>query len=158
MKETIFGIIAFALIFIVVGFFLGGVVAVIEVVGVFLAETASPFLIQILWIILPFVFFILIPLSFIDALKGITGTVIFYSSFFFGLITWIFGFVATYYTWGTTAIIIGLLLGGIGVVPIGFLAALITGQWLALFMILLGVAVTWGTRLIAFRIMESEEL
>ena len=47
MKDTIFGIIAFALFLIVAGFFLGGVVAVIEVFGVFLAETASPFLIQI---------------------------------------------------------------------------------------------------------------
>ena len=155
MKETLLGIFGFIAFFLIASFILGGAVGIIEVVGLFLANTASPYLAIALWVLLPVVFVILIPLSFIKPLKEITGDLIFASSFFFGLIAWVFGFVSTYYTWGTTALIIGLLLGGIGVVPIGFFAALLNGEWLALLMIFLGVIVTYGTRWISLKILEE---
>jgi len=155
MKETLLGIFGFIAFFLIASFILGGAVGIIEVVGLFLANTASPYLAIALWVLLPVVFVILIPLSFIKPLKVMTGNLIFASSYFFGLIAWVFGFVSTYYTWGTTALIIGLLLGGIVVVPIGFLAALINGELLALLMIFLGVIVTYGTRWISLKILDE---
>jgi tetrahydromethanopterin S-methyltransferase subunit F len=42
---------------------------------------------------------------------------------------WCFGFLVTYVYWGITGILIGVVLAGIGVVPIGMLASVINGEW-----------------------------
>src|ERR1700736_2508910 len=55
----------------------------------------------------------------------------------------------TYELWGTTAVIIGLVLLGIGIVPVALLAALFHGQWWHLLDLVVLILTTFGTRLLA---------
>jgi uncharacterized membrane protein YqjE len=44
-------------------------------------------------------------------------------------VLWIYGAVATFAYWGWIGLVIGLLVVGIGVVPMGFVALAVQGQW-----------------------------
>ena len=69
--------------------------------------------------------------------------------FWLGL--WVLGFLIVYDLWGLVGLVIGLLLGGVGVVPLAALAALTKGAWplletlgLAfLFAMLVSIAAAW---------------
>jgi hypothetical protein len=51
------------------------------------------------------------------------------SSFLFGTNLWIWSALNLYQEWGLTALIIGILMGGIGVIPLAFIALALHGQW-----------------------------
>ena len=51
------------------------------------------------------------------------------ASWILGAILWIYGAVATFTYWGLFGLIIGLLIIGVGVVPMGFLALALQSQW-----------------------------
>ena len=91
------------------------------------------------------------------AARGVAGIILFISSYVYGLATWIYGLLVTLSLWGVLAIIIGLFLGGVGVVPIGMLAAIFHGKWDVFFTLLILVILTYGTRLIAQLLVESHE-
>jgi len=93
----------------------------------------------------------------IPAARGVTGVILFISSYVYGLATWLYGLLVTLSLWGVIALIIGLLMGGVGVVPIGMLAALFHGQWYILFSLLGLVILTYGTRILATVLMASYE-
>ena len=80
------------------------------------------------WALLALDLLIFLPLSIFRRLRGFTGTAIYFSSYVFGLITWLLGFILTYFLWGTWAVVLGVLLFGGAVVPFA----------------LLGTGFTWG--------------
>lgn len=80
--------------------------------------------------------------------RTVSGIIIYISSYIFGLATWIYGLAVTLSLWGILAVIIGVLLGGIGVVPIGMLAALFHGRWDIFFTLLVMIVLTFASRLI----------
>ena len=83
------------------------------------------------------------------------GNILYLSSYVYGLSTWIFGLIVTLSLWGLIALLIGLFLGGIGVVPIGMLAAVFNGRW-DLFWSLIGLTVlTYSTRFISVLLIEN---
>lgn len=88
-------------------------------------------------------------------MRPFVGLVLFVSSYVFGLSTWIYGLAVTLSLWGVLALIIGLFMGGIGVVPIGMLAALFHGKWGIFFMLLFTLILTYGTRLAGTALAES---
>jgi hypothetical protein len=51
------------------------------------------------------------------------------ASHLFGLGMWMYGFLVTYDLWGGTGIFVGLLLGGIGGVPLAIIAAALKQMW-----------------------------
>jgi hypothetical protein len=59
-----------------------------------------PPLYMIGWIAVAVVILLLLPLSLFRRLRAFTGTTIFLSSYVFGLICWLTGFVVTYSLWG----------------------------------------------------------
>lgn len=89
--------------------------------------------------------------------RGVAGWILFISSYIYGLATWIYGLFVTLSLWGVLAIIIGLFLGGVGVVPIGMLAAIFNGRWDIFFTLLVLIFLTYGTRLIGFALTSSHE-
>lgn len=109
------------------------------------------------WIALAIDIFILLPLSIFRGLRGITGTGIFISSFVFGLITWLLGFILTYLLWGFWGVFIGVLLFGGAVVPFALLATLLKGMWAPFFTVLVLVVLTFGSRLVGMLLAESSE-
>lgn len=71
------------------------------------------------------------------------------AAFVFGLATWMLGLIATFEAWGGLGVVIGLLLGGVGLVPLGMLAALFSAHWLVLGQLVVGCALTVAARWLA---------
>jgi hypothetical protein len=72
---------------------------------------------------------IVLPISLLKKAKGISGTILFFSSYLFGMQLWLSGLMLSLQIWGIWAVIIGLLFFGVGVVPIAMIATLVTGKW-----------------------------
>ena len=111
-------------------------------------------LIVIGWIVVAIDILILLPLSLFKGLRGFTGTAIFISSFLFGLVTWLLGFILTYAIWGLWAVIAGVLFFGGAVVPFALFATLFNGMWEPFFTVIILVALTFGARIIGILIAE----
>ena len=124
--------------------------------GTKVAFTIEPFinwLAGILFAInLLLLFFAIIPKA-----RGIVGSIIYISSYVYGLSAWIYGLAVTLALWGWIAIIIGLLLGGVGVVPIGMLEAIFNGHWGIFWTLLLTVVLTYGARIIGYALANSAD-
>jgi hypothetical protein len=123
------------------------------------AEWASAHLLRPLiaigWIAAAIDVLILLPLSVFRRLRGFTGSIIFISSFLFGLVTWLLSFVLTYALWGTWAVIIGILFLGGAVVPFALLATLFKGMWAPFFTVIALFVITFGSRLAGLSIAAS---
>lgn len=109
------------------------------------------------WVLLELCIVILLPLSIFKRLRGFTGGGIFFSSFLFGLVAWLLGFILTYSIWGAWAVVIGFLFLGGGVVPIALLATAINGYWDPFFTLLAVTTLTFAARIIGILIVESGE-
>jgi hypothetical protein len=158
MKDNLLSLLGcLVMIVLIIAFaFLGEFIfRIIEAVGLFFAGPAAPYLMKAFWTVLILEFFVILPISFIPKCKEFCSNTIIYASYFYGFLTWVWGFVAAYFIWGKTGIIVGLLLFGVGVVPVGFLAALLNGQWLGLAFITFGIVLTYGTRAIGIKMSED---
>ena len=69
-----------------------------------------------------------LPLSFSPKYRFRAGRWLTELSWIFSLTAWFTGVVAAHEAWGMTAVVIGVLLAGVGVIPVGMLAALWTGH------------------------------
>jgi len=124
---------------------IGGVVAFMRGAG-----WAVEHLLEPLWIAALIAFgidaLILLPLSVVRKLRSFTGLALYLSSIVFGIVTWLVGFVVSYVLWGAGAVIVGLFFLGIGVVPIGLVAAVFNQQWFFCCLLLALCLVTYGSR------------
>lgn len=68
-----------------------------------------------------------------------------------------YGFLVTYDLWGGTGIFIGLILGVVGVVPLGILAAALHGIWYYVGELAYGLFLTFGARTLALYLMRKVE-
>ena len=98
---------------------------------------------------------ILIPLSFFRKARRFSGTVIMYSSYLFGLQLWLSGLMVTLQIWGVWAAIIGLLLLGVGVIPIALIATLFNGLWNEFIQLLLSVIIVFGSRILGAYLLKK---
>lgn len=71
------------------------------------------------------------------------------ASFAFGAIMWVSGMAFTYTVWGLITVILGLVIFGVGVVPIAMLAALVHGDWGDLGGFVIMAVLTCGCRVLA---------
>lgn len=130
-------------------------VPVVFIMGsVWAAEPLFEPLIVIGWVAIA-IDVVLLALSVFKGIRGFAGGTIFLSSFIFGLVTWLLGFVVTYSLWGLWAVIVGILFVGGGVVPIALLATLFKGMWDPFFTLLVLTTITFGSRVIGVLIAES---
>ncbi|MPW27715.1 hypothetical protein F9L16_01705 [Agarivorans sp. B2Z047] len=113
-------------------------------------------LILIGWVLLALDIVILLPLSLFSSLRGYTGTGIYISSFVFGLVAWLLGFVLAYTIWGVWAVVIGILFMGGGVVPIALAATAFGGYWDPFFSLLVISILTFVSRFVGLLIAEPK--
>lgn len=114
------------------------------------------FLVPASWIVLAIVVLLLLPLSIFKKTRAFAGSSISFSSYVFGLTTWVLGVVVTFSTWGWVALLIGLLFFGFGVVPIGILASFIKLKSVSLgFTLIVMSIITYGTRIFGTFLSES---
>jgi hypothetical protein len=138
--------------------FVGIVIATILLftLGAKVAFIISPF---INWLasVLLFVNLVLLLVAIIPKARGFVGLVIYISSYIYGMSAWIFGLAVTLALWGWLAVIIGLFLGGVGVVPIGMLAAIFNGQWGIFWTLLFTIVLTYGARVVGYALTSSAD-
>lgn len=91
-------------------------------------------------------FFVFFPMAAIRPTRVLAGRLINGASKVFGLVTWLYcaGFTLFYFGW--TALVIGVLVVGVGVVPIAIFGAIWNGEWSwALFLVVALVGI-YGLR------------
>lgn len=76
-----------------------------------------------------FSIFVFAPLGIFRLTRSFAGGALVFASYVFGLILWVYGAIATFLYWGWLGLIIGLVIVGVGVVPMGFLALALRFQW-----------------------------
>ena len=77
---------------------------------------------------------------FVKNTERFSGKALLFSSFFLGFTLWLWCLILTFKAFGWLGIIIGVILLGIGVIPVGVFGALLSGNFLVL-AYLLGLAV-----------------
>lgn len=100
---------------------------------------------------------IVLPLLMFRRTRGLASTVLFLTSYLFGLTTWVYGFLVTYSFWGIIGVLLGVFVFGVGVVPFGVIASAINGQWWIVGGLLYGVFITFGSRLLALYIADKAD-
>jgi hypothetical protein len=73
--------------------------------------------------------FIFAPLGIFRATRSFAGGALIGASYIFGVSLWIYGAIATFGHWGWIGLIVGIVVLGVGVVPIGLLALALESQW-----------------------------
>jgi len=72
---------------------------------------------------------VLLLLALIPLTRAVAAFGFLFASFSFGAILWLWCMAYTYSVWGIFPVVLGIVLGGIGVVPIGMFASLVHGDW-----------------------------
>lgn len=131
----------------IAGFLLVLFIGVVMIKGaVWLGEHALQWLIDFSWIVFAINLFILFPLGLFRKTGIMGGMGMYISSYVFGLTLWFLGLLLTYFTWGFFGVFIGLVLGGVGVVPVAMLAMLINGELFTLLVLVILIVLTFGSR------------
>lgn len=152
LKEFLSGVSGLALIILIIvagAFLLQGTVYIGEKILPFLTTATG-------WFSLIF-FLVLIPMGFTRRTRVMAGngTVLF--SYIAGFTLWFYSAVITYYLWGMFAIIVGLMLFGIGVLPIAVLAALFEGEWGLFGSLVYMIVLTYGSRMLGIYFLSQAE-
>lgn len=144
-KETAIGV-AGCLLYLV--FAIGGIALLVLLfrgMG-WITENVYPWTIVISQIAL----FIIMPISLILSIfrktRGLGSVGILISSYTWGLSLWVWSLIIAYSLAGTFWLIFGILLGGIGIVPIALIAALIASKWFIALQITLSAIVIFAVR------------
>jgi len=100
---------------------------------------------------------IFLPISFFKKARKFSGLTITYSSYLFGLQLWLSGLMITLGTWGIWAVIIGVLMLGVGVIPIALIATLSRGMWRPFIELLLSIVLIFGCRALGAYILHRSQ-
>jgi hypothetical protein len=100
---------------------------------------------------------VLLPMSFFRKSRPLAGIGFYFGSYVFGLTLWAFSCLVCYYIWGYMALIIGLILAGIGVMPVAVIASLFTGHWSLLWSLIFQIVLTFGTRYLGMRLIHAAD-
>ena len=103
------------------------------------------------------VIFVFLPLAIPTVTRGFSSIALFVASYIFGATLWIYGFLLTLLIWGVGAVIFGLIIAGIGVVPIAMIATLLKGMWRQLIDLVLLTVMTFGCRVGAMSLVGTLE-
>lgn len=98
--------------------------------------------------------FLLAPLSLIPAARGVSAVGFMIAYFIFSVSLWLFGMAYTYTVWGIFGVIFGLMLAGVGVVPIAMLASLLHGDWGNLGAFIFAAIVTISSKMLSIRLAQ----
>jgi hypothetical protein len=100
--------------------------------------------------------FVLLPLCIFRKLRPWAGLGFFYASFVFGVMLWAYSCLFAFDVWGFGGLIIGLIFAGVGVVPVALLAALLHAQWWRSLDLVVGIVLTFGTRVLGAWLSEMK--
>ncbi len=137
---------------------LGSLVAAALVIsgGAAFAAILLPFLSPAVLIQLVFTL-LLLPLAIFRGTRLLAGRGIRFFSYLLAFTTWLWGLLATYFLWGGLAVLIGLCMAGVGVVPIAVIAFVMEGMWWPAILLLTAIGLILATRVISRALIHSVE-
>ena len=91
----------------------------------------------------------------IRPIRGICGFALYVASFAIGLDVWFWSLVTVHDLWGTVAVVIGLLLAGVGVAPMALIATVIHGDWTTFAYILINLMIVYFCRMAGAALIEK---
>jgi len=145
-------------IFGIAGLFLLLLLGILMIRGVvWVGEHMLQWLINFGWIVLAINILILLPLGLFRKTGIVGGIGMCISSYVFGLTLWFLGLLLTYFTWGFLGVFIGLVLAGVGVVPVAMLAMLVNGEFFILVVLVVLTILTFGTRVLGIYLVSRAE-
>jgi len=125
--------------------------------GIWISERIYPWLAIITGIALFITIFCLLPTAIFKRSRGFAGAGLLIASYVFGVTLWVSAFLLTYTIWGGVALIVGLFLMGIGIVPIAMLATAFVKQWSIFGQLILLLVMTFETRLFGYYLISNHE-
>ena len=125
--------------------------------GVWLSDKIYPWLILLSELALAVSVLALAPLAAFRETRGHAGLGFFIVSYVFGTTLWVWSLLLTYVLWGGAALLIGLFLGGVGVLPIALLATAFKGMWSMFGQLILVLVATYATRAFGFNLIQKAE-
>ena len=137
----------------IVGCFL--VLGLIVTGGAWLAIKILPILIVVAVGLFVFNVVVCLPMALFKKTKEFSGKALFLSSYIYGALLWLACLVITFKLWGWFGIVVGLLLLGIGLVPIAIVATIIGGLWGVLLNIIILLVVIWLARMIGLSFLRN---
>ena len=149
-----------------VGSFALGVVAFVAIAavifllvqgGAWMADKVYPILVILFVLALAVTVLILLPLAILRKTRGFAGIGIYVTSYVYGLTVWVWSLLITYTLWGGFAVGIGILMGGVGIVPLSVVACLFKGMFSIAFQVVLLAAFVFGVRAFAAFLIASAE-
>jgi len=126
--------------------------------AVLVSVKAMPWLYGAFFLAFGFALFVSLPLSFLRRTRPFAAGSWIIVSYVFGLNLWCFALLLTLILWGALAVIIGLVVAGVGIVPVALLATVFKGEWEHFFNLVFLLALTFGCRgLGAYLLYKVEE-
>jgi hypothetical protein len=95
---------------------------------------------------------VLLPLALFRKTRVLAGIGFYIASFVFGIFLAAFSCVVAFQIWGFVGLVFGLIFLGVGVVPVAFLATLFHAEWHLFWEIVIGIALTFGSRALGIRL------
>jgi hypothetical protein len=114
--------------------------------GVWLGKQALPYFVLAAQIAFGAMVTVLLPMSAFRQTQRMAAKGLVYASSIFGVTLWVWGLLLTYNLWGGGAVLVGLFLFGVGVVPMAMLATAFAAMWSTLGQLLLLMVLAYGTR------------
>lgn len=118
---------------------------------------AVPWLLALSIIVFLLDLLVFLPLGLFQTTRGFCAKCIYLSSFIFGVTDWLIGFFLCLKLWGIWAVIIGLIMMGVGIVPVAILATLFKGEWGFLLFIIVMTFLTFGMRFLGILLAHKSE-
>lgn len=100
---------------------------------------------------------VLLPLSAFRSCRPFSTMGLLLSSALFGINAWLGSLVIVFYIWGTGGVLIGLLLGGVGVIPLALIASAIHSEWASFLSVLIWLVLLFVVRAFALFLASGKE-
>lgn len=114
--------------------------------GVWLGEKALPFFQWLARITFGVVVVILLPMAAFHRTRRAAASGLIQASSLFGMTLWVWGLLLTYDLWGGAAVLLGVCLLGVGVVPMAMVATGVAKMWPTFGQLVLLAVLAYGTR------------
>jgi hypothetical protein len=152
LKDLSLGVLGFAVM-------IGALVLAVFLMrgAVWASDKALPWLVFGSEVLLLICLVVLLPMCIFRKTRLSAAVGFYFGSYLFGVTLWAFSCLVCVAIWGYTALIIGLLLAGVGVFPVALIAALFHGEWTVLLELLIGLILTFGTRFAGVILIKEEE-
>ena len=117
--------------------------------GVWLGEKALPFFLWLAKITFGVVLLVLLPLATYHKTQRFAASGLIQAASVFGLTLWVWALLLTYNLWGGGAVLVGVCLLGVGVVPMAMVATGLAKMWPTFGQLILLAVLTYGSRRIS---------